>query len=410
MYLRTGRVPYNIHTCTVHTLLTLHCVCTYRTYRTTVLYIEQERGRLLTPLPSPLYLFPNVFSPHNHGIIYCTQQVRSQIEKRQKNKMSPKRSTSSTCRRNGVAEACVLLSVVACNFSTVSAFIFSPSTVQTNTLPKHSLHVLFAKTPPTSNFDLDAIEALEAELDYQEKLKNQNNEEEEIDEDDWEALQSTADLGGLKEHEVTTELNNKRIDAILTAMEPELSRSQCGSLISDGMVAVLTPEDKENGQKPTVSTRKSLKLPQGTIIHVKLATDETPTEIVAQNLPLDILYEDEHMIVLNKAAGMVVHPAVGNWDGTVVNALAYYLANDSPCGAGEFFDGEVQADKGKGVKVDGTDGETVSFRPGIVHRLDKGTTGILVVAKTRESLTALSASFANREVRKTYVAITGTYI
>ena len=191
-----------------------------------------------------------------------------------------------------------------------------------------------------------------------------------------------------------------------------MSRSQCGSLVSNGMVAVLTPEDASNGQKPVVTTKKGLKLPEGTMMHVKHYVDETPTEIVAQNLPLNILYEDEHMIVLNKAAGMVVHPAVGNWDGTVVNALAYYLANESPYGSGEFIesDGKVKADQAEGVDVDGTDGETITFRPGIVHRLDKGTTGILVVAKTRESLAALSASFANRQVRKTYAAVTGEYL
>jgi 23S rRNA pseudouridine1911/1915/1917 synthase len=174
------------------------------------------------------------------------------------------------------------------------------------------------------------------------------------------------------------------------------------------MVAILTPEEEANGQKPTVTTRKSLKLEKGTKLHVKHAIDEIPTEIVAQNLPLSILYEDEHMIVLNKAAGMVVHPAIGNWDNTIVNALAYYLANESPFGSGDFIenDGKVKPDKAEGVDVDGTDGEVVTFRPGIVHRLDKGTTGILVVAKTRESLTTLSESFANREVKKTYVAVT----
>lgn len=268
---------------------------------------------------------------------------------------------------------------------------------------------LFAKPPPTAKFDLEAIEALEAELDYQEKLKNQKDdtaEQQEEEEDEWDIL--SADLDGLKEYTVPDELHNKRIDAILKEFEPEMSRSQCGSLVSDGMVAILTPEEEANGQKPTVTTRKSLKLERGTKLHVKHEVDETPTEIVAQNLPLSILYEDEHMIVLNKAAGMVVHPAVGNWDGTVVNALAYYLANESPFGSGDFIenDGKVKPDKAEGVDVDGTDGEVVTFRPGIVHRLDKGTTGILVVAKTRESLTTLSESFANREVKKTYVAVT----
>ncbi len=324
----------------------------------------------------------------------------------------------SSCNRSCFRSSGIY--VLSCRFYVLVALITSQFSVGAFTLNPHfhsivssHLPTLFAKAPPTSNFNLDEIEALEAELDYQEKLKNQKDDFIEGDDDDeWEALQSGADLGGLRQYDVTAELNNKRIDAILSAMEPEMSRSQCGSLISDGMVAILTPENAEDGQNPTVTTRKSLKVPQGTIMHVKYAVDETPTEIVAQHLPLDILYEDEHMIVLNKAAGMVVHPAVGNWDGTVVNALAFYLANLSPYGPGEFIesDGKVKTETVEGVDVDGTDGETISFRPGIVHRLDKGTTGILIVAKSRESLTALSESFANREVRKTYVAVTGKQV
>jgi 23S rRNA-/tRNA-specific pseudouridylate synthase len=307
----------------------------------------------------------------------------------------------------GYTAKLILLShAIVLQFSTIDAFTLNPH----RNARKLSDDAFFAKPPPKSSFDLDAIEALEAELDYQEKLKNQKDDDvEDNEEDEWEILSSTADQEGLKQYEVTEKFHNKRIDAILSAMEPEMSRSQCGSLISDGMVAVLLPEDAENGQKPTVTSRKSLKLPKGTMMHVKHAVDETPTEIVAQKLPLNILYEDEHMIVLNKAAGMVVHPAVGNWDGTVVNALAYYLANESPFGPGEFIeaDGKVRSQNAEGVDVDGTDGETITFRPGIVHRLDKGTTGILIVAKSRESLSALSASFANRQVRKTYAAITG---
>ncbi len=276
---------------------------------------------------------------------------------------------------------------------------------------KISKKKLNAKAPPTSNFDLDAIEALEAELEWQEKVSEQKNyehhEKDPDEEDEWNFMDS-GHGDNVKTHTVSESLANKRIDSILSKYERELSRSQCGTLISDGMVAMLTPSEEREGQKPKTITRKSEKIPEGTILYLKHVVEETPTEIVAQDLPLDILYEDEHMIVLNKAAGMVVHPAVGNWQGTVVNALAYYLANKSPFGSGDFIeaDGKVKSDKGKGIDVDGTDGETITFRPGIVHRLDKGTTGILVVAKTRDALSALSDSFAARKVRKSYVAIT----
>jgi 23S rRNA-/tRNA-specific pseudouridylate synthase len=302
--------------------------------------------------------------------------------------------------------------------------------------------ISFAKPPPTSKFDLEAIEALEAELDYQERLErmkndnikdmsqqdmvtshDDNNNGEEDDHHNWEymSLSNSQNAESTKSFQVSPMLHNQRLDSILSDMIPELSRSQCGSLISEGMVSILTLQDQESGREPTVITRKSLKVGQGTMIQVRQGIEEVPTEILAQNLPLDILYEDEYMIVLNKAAGMVVHPAIGNWDGTVVNALAYYLANESPFGSGEFIgqDGKVKMDvttssRGNTIAIDGMndngDGETMVFRPGIVHRLDKGTTGILVVAKTKEALTSLSEAFASRQVRKTYVAVTGKFL
>jgi 23S rRNA pseudouridine1911/1915/1917 synthase len=292
-------------------------------------------------------------------------------------------------------------------YTEVNAFLH-PSFVSNIKNVRRVDYVLHAKPPPTSQFDLNAIEALEAELDYEDKLKMQdfNDDEEESDADDWDLF---SDYNcNMETFEVTKEQNNKRIDAILSEFMPDISRSQCGNLITDGSVAILTPGASEAGRKPSVSIRKSEKLVTGTILHVKNKIEEPPTEIIPQNLPLDILYEDENMIVLNKAAGMVVHPAVGNWDGTVVNALAHYLAYESPFGSGDFIenDGKVKSEKGSGIDVDGTHGEAVTFRPGIVHRLDKGTTGVLIVAKTRDALAALSEAFANREVKKTYVAIT----
>jgi 23S rRNA pseudouridine1911/1915/1917 synthase len=210
-------------------------------------------------------------------------------------------------------------------------------------------------------------------------------------------------------------MDGKRIDAVLALLEPSLSRSVCGNLISDGSVQqiFLTQNGGEqtiDESKSIVLNRKSHKVEAGTVLRVVMPRDSTPEEIVAQDIPLDILYEDEHMIVINKDAGMVVHPAAGNWDGTIVNALAYYLANNSPHGSGEFIntDGKIVFDGSQSRSEDpaGADGETLSFRPGIVHRLDKGTTGILVVAKTTQALSNLSAAFADRTVKKTYLAVT----
>eukprot|EP00536_Pseudo-nitzschia_multiseries_P008570 jgi/Psemu1/198448/e_gw1.219.59.1 len=175
---------------------------------------------------------------------------------------------------------------------------------------------------------------------------------------------------------VPKNLNGKRIDAVLSKlMTPELSRSACGNLVADGCVQIVTNEGTDDDA--VVLNRKSFKVEAGMTLKVTLPKNERPDEIIAENIPLNILYEDEHMIVINKSAGMVVHPAAGNWDGTVVNALAYYLAN-----------------------------ETTSLRPGIVHRLDKGTTGILIVSKTAEALAKLSEAFASRKVKKTYLAVT----
>lgn len=255
---------------------------------------------------------------------------------------------------------------------------------------------LFAKPPPTSKFDLDAIEAFEQELDAV-YVEGTEMDRDLVDDDE--------DLGReeRKLYTVPEEFHNKRVDAVLSSFEPKLSRSHCGSLVSDGHVRIVEPDGNT-----LVVDKKSFKVESGTVLRVTHVSDEAPTEIVPQDIPLPILFEDAHMIVINKPAGMVVHPAAGNWDGTVVNALAYYLANHSPYGSGDFVgvDGRSASVEEQGIAIEGTDGEAVAFRPGVVHRLDKGTTGVLVVAKTKKALASLSDAFASRKVKKTYVAIT----
>jgi 23S rRNA pseudouridine1911/1915/1917 synthase len=255
----------------------------------------------------------------------------------------------------------------------------------------------FAKPPPTSSFDLDAIEAFEQQLDTVFDDGSAGYVSDPEDEGDIEVLAEA------KMYAVPAELHNKRIDAVISSFETKLSRSHCGNLVTDGHVRIV-----ENDGSTLVVDKKSFKVETGMILRVTYVSEEIPTEIVAQDIPLDILFEDEHMIVINKSGDMVVHPAAGNWDGTVVNALAYYLANKSPYGSGDFVgvDGSVNLDEAEGTAVDGTDGEAVTFRPGIVHRLDKGTTGVLVVAKTKFALASLSQAFASRTVTKTYLAVT----
>lgn len=278
----------------------------------------------------------------------------------------------------------------------LASFVATGFTIRSQQSDK--FHVYFARPPPTSMFDVTAILAAEQDLEKVDRLALAS--EEVFDDFDDDAdVSDIENADTVTMHVVPEVLDNMRIDTIITSLEPRLSRSVCGSLVVDGHVRITT----SNGILQ-VCTRKAEKIQAGTILHLRFPTEETPTEITPQNLPLSILYEDDSMIVLNKAADMVVHPAAGNWDGTVVNALAYYLENDSPYSSGDFVGGNCS--KAEDIPIDGTDGEAVSFRPGIVHRLDKGTTGVLVVAKTRATLAALSKSFKDRKVQKTYLAMT----
>ena len=160
-----------------------------------------------------------------------------------------------------------------------------------------------------------------------------------------------------------------RLDRWLTAQLPDLSRSRIQKLI-DGEYITL------NGQ---CCTDKKRRVQSGDAIQVILP-ETKPLEISAETLPLDILYEDEHLIIINKAAGMVVHPAPGNMAGTLVNGLLAYCG-DTLSGIG-------------GVQ-----------RPGIVHRLDKDTTGAIVVAKTDLAHRDLQAQMKAKTARREYLGV-----
>ncbi len=159
-----------------------------------------------------------------------------------------------------------------------------------------------------------------------------------------------------------------RIDSYVSQKKEELSRVAVQRLIENEKILV-------NEKK----TKPSYKVQENDQITVEV---EKPKEIQlkAQDLPLEIIYEDNDMIVVNKPKGMVVHPAVGNLEGTLVNAIMA-ICKDSLSGIG----GEI--------------------RPGIVHRLDKDTSGILMVAKNDKAHIALSEQIKNHEVKKTYIAL-----
>lgn len=173
----------------------------------------------------------------------------------------------------------------------------------------------------------------------------------------------TADI----EHE------DQRIDRYLTEMLPEQSRSFFQKLIRDGFVMV-----------NHIIVKVNYRLKTGDIIEIDIP-DAVPTEIVPENIPLDILYEDDDLLIVNKPKGMVVHPAVGHSTGTLVNAIMYHCQRN----------------------LSGINGE---IRPGIVHRIDKDTTGSLIICKNDEAHRNIAEQIKEHSVTRRYVGVVaGTF-
>lgn len=158
-----------------------------------------------------------------------------------------------------------------------------------------------------------------------------------------------------------------RVDKYIAEAVPDLSRAAVQRLMDEGRILV-------NG----AAVKPSRRLELGDTISVLIPPPQM-TEIVAETIPLDVVYEDSDIIVVNKPAGMVVHPAFGHVGGTLVNAVLAHCPD-----------------------LSGVGGE---LRPGIVHRLDKDTSGLIVVAKGDTALRNLQAQFKGREVRKVYLAL-----
>lgn len=172
---------------------------------------------------------------------------------------------------------------------------------------------------------------------------------------------------GARTRTVEATESGERLDTAVAALA-DVTRSAAARLIGDGAVTV-------NGQVRD----KNYRLRAGDVLTVQPPQVQEATA-VAQALPLDVIYEDADLIVINKPVGMVVHPAAGNPDGTLVNALLWHC----------------------GESLSGVGGV---IRPGIVHRIDKDTSGLLVVAKNDETHLALSAQLARHEIRRVYCAI-----
>ncbi|HEY9009253.1 MAG TPA: RluA family pseudouridine synthase [Ohtaekwangia sp.] len=160
-----------------------------------------------------------------------------------------------------------------------------------------------------------------------------------------------------------------RIDKFLMDRLPNVTRTKIQTGIHDGFVRV---NDK--------AIKPNYKIHPNDVITVSLPEPPRDTDIIPENIPLNIVFEDEHLLVINKPAGMVVHPAYQNWNGTVVNALAYHFQNLP----------QMQGNEG---------------RPGLVHRIDKDTSGLLVIAKDEISLSGLAKQFFDHSIERTYNAL-----
>lgn len=165
---------------------------------------------------------------------------------------------------------------------------------------------------------------------------------------------------------VSDEETGIRLDAFLVRRFPNYSRTYFQSLIQKKLVLINTEFPK-----------KATKLESGDEIEIEF-TASPEIALKPENIPLDILYEDPYLLAVNKPAGMVVHPAVGNWSGTFVNALIYHCKHLP---------------------------RSTSLRPGIVHRLDKETSGLLLAAKDEKTQRGLVEVFALRKIEKEYLAI-----
>ncbi len=175
-------------------------------------------------------------------------------------------------------------------------------------------------------------------------------------------------VSNLRAHIVRPEHDGARLDRALVEMYPECSRSFLARLIAEGHVRVDTAVAGKASQRVAAGQRVEVEFPP-----------PAPASIESQDLPLRVLFDDEDLVVIDKPAGLVVHPAAGHRDRTLVNALLFHVHD-----------------------LSGVGGE---LRPGIVHRLDKDTSGVMVIAKNDEAHRKLTAAWNSDSIRKEYVAV-----
>jgi 23S rRNA pseudouridine1911/1915/1917 synthase len=177
---------------------------------------------------------------------------------------------------------------------------------------------------------------------------------------------------------VTPDFDGQRLDRFLVGVMADHSRSQIQKLIADGRVHIAGRDGGAARAARPREAKANLAVSDGDTVTVTLP-DVEPSRDVPEPLPLDILYQDSDLAVLNKPPGMVVHPGAGHASGTLVNALLHHMSD-----------------------LSGIGGEQ---RPGIVHRLDRGTSGVMVIAKHDAAHHELARQFQDREVEKEYIAL-----
>lgn len=186
-----------------------------------------------------------------------------------------------------------------------------------------------------------------------------------------------------------------RVDKFLVDRIVGTSRNRIQRAADGGFILV-------NGKPEKVS----YKVRPNDVVQVMMDRPRHSTEIISEDIPLDIVYEDDDLLVVNKPAGMVVHPGHGNYTGTLVNALAFHLGYSSL----NAEDSESDFEGEEGEEMDGVEGapvENFDFqkRMGLVHRIDKETSGLLVIAKTEDAGTSLSRQFFHKTTRRLYTAL-----
>ncbi len=159
-----------------------------------------------------------------------------------------------------------------------------------------------------------------------------------------------------------------RLDQYISDHLAKISRNKIQNAISTGLITV-----------NDILSKSNYKVRPRDVIEIQIPKSTAPEEVIPQNIPLNIVYEDDDILIINKEAGMVVHPAIGNYEGTLVNALAFYLQHAKPF--------------------------TKSDRYGLVHRIDKETSGLLVIAKNDFSVAHISKQFFEHTIHREYLAL-----